>query len=388
MKKTIAKLMAAAMLLASVPAVTLPTYEAKAFQSEKSAFSSVSVSVVKFTGSYKTNQVYTNLADDNTTKNSETALMLDTAFGMSTTGNSVWKTNIQYLVGDKTDTAKNTGTQSKELKSGTVSLKTSKDNDFNLNDVGDYKDNTGTVKKIETDSDGKLVITLDSSKFTSAKVKELATGTNNTIEFNPWAYDKDGKLLDAPVFTIQVGKVYVEGKTNIDNCSTDDGYITNATVQINKDNMTATLVKVSDTDKKVNMKGQKIEVSSIEVGGISYDITKLEEQCLKKGKMKKVTAKKVKNIMTGALRNCKKLRQVNMGSTKIKRIHSNAFYDCEKLRTIKIKCHNLKAVGHYAFKKLKKNCTISIKAGGTKKYNEVVKMIKKSGVDQVKFKKA
>ena len=381
MKKTIAKIMAAAMLLASVPAVTLPAYNVEA---ASSAFS-VSVSVVKFTGDYETNKVFTNLNDSNANLASEKALEMGHNFGMTTTGNSVWTTNIQYLSGTSVEKANETGMGGKELKAGNGSLKS---DDVDLTTVGDYKDNTGTVKKIETDSKGKLLITLDSSKFTTSKINDLALGNNNLIEFYPWTHDEKGKLLDGPVFTIQVGKVYVANKTEISNCMTDDGFIYEATVKINKDNQTATLIKVSDTDKKVRMKSQKIEVSNIEVGGISYPVTKFEEQALKSAKMKKLTAKNIKNVMTGAVRGCKKVRQVNMGNTKIKRIHSNAFYDCEKLRRIKIKCHNLKSVGHYAFKKLKKNCTISIKAGSTAKYNAVVKMIKKSGVDQVKFKKA
>lgn len=382
MKKTIAKFMAAAMLVASMPAMVLPTFTVKAAPT-------FTTTVVKFVGTYSNGKVYTNLDDDNANKMSGTALKLNPSFGMTTANGTSFATNLQYLHNSDSSTAAWTVAtadqkySARDLKGG-ISIK---GDDVDLSKVYDFHDNTGAVNAIKLDNDGKM--TIDFKTFSDAQLKDFREGNNNTIEFTPWHYDKDGNQLTAPVFTIQVGEVFTADKTEMKGVGyTIDGYVTDADVKVNKDGKTVTLIKVSDNDKKVTMKGKKIDISSIEVGGVSYDVTKLDEQALKKGKMKKVTAKKVKNVMTGALRNCKKLRTVNMSGSKIKRIHSNAFYDCEKLKNIKIKCHNLKAVGHYAFKKLKNNATISIKAGSTKKYNAVVKMIKKSGTDKVKFKKA
>ena len=381
MKKTIAKLMAAVMLAASMPAMVMPTFTVEAAQS-------FSTSVVKFNGTYQNGKVITGYDTDTTdarkTNADSTELILKVTQGMTTTGNSVWNTHLQYNTDSSTGNGSSLGTLNKlsahNLNAGS-SIKTAS----SLSDVKDYYDQTGTVKSVALDSNGELIVTLDSSKMNDAKLKELAAGTNNKIEFTPWVTAKMWNDK-APAFTIQIGEVYTTGRTQVTGVSTPDGFIEDATITVNKDN-TATLVKVSDNDKKVKMKGQKIEVSYVEVGGVEMAVRKLDEQCLKSAKMKRLTAKNVKNIETGAVRGCKKLTRVTMGNTKIKKIHSNAFYDCEKLKNIKINCKNLKSVGSHAFKGLKKNCTISIKAKSTKKYKEVVKKIKKSGVDKVKFKK-
>jgi hypothetical protein len=386
MKKTIAKIMAAAMLVASVPAMTMPTLTAEA------AGQSVSTSYVKFNGTYQSGKVLTVVSDGKggySSNADNSALILKTAQGMTMTGTGIWNTHLQYFNDGIEDgeypTAFNSSPNSKlgarSLNQGSVSI--TKATSDNLDQVKDYFDNTGVVKSAAIDSNGELIITLDNAKLTDAKKKDLAAGNNNTVEFTPWDKEVGNELK--PVFTIQIGEVYTAKKTTVTGASTPDGYIQDASVILNED-FTATLVKVSDTDKKVNMKGQKIEVSTIEVGGIEYNIRKFEEQCLKNAKMKRLTAKQVKNIETGAVRGCKRLTRVTMGNTKIKKIHSNAFLDCEKLKNIKINCKNLKAVGSKAFKGLKKNCVISIKAKKGK-YNQVVKMIKKSGTDQVKFKR-
>jgi hypothetical protein len=392
MKKTIAKIMAAAMLVASLPAMTMPTLTVEA------ANRTVSASYVKFNGTYDTGKYFTRLLDrskgsfayrSNATKD---ALILKSADGMTMTGTGIWNTHLQYMSdgitngtidddGDVTNPVTKVGAQT--LSQGSASI------EKDATKCGDYFDNTGVVKSAALNGEGELILTLDQTKLTDAKMKDLAAGNNNTIEFTPWGkktgVDSEGKYTYKPVFTIQIGETFTAAKTQITGCSSPDGFITDATVVINADN-TATLLKVADNDKKVTMKGQKIEVSEVEVGGVTYPIRKFEEQCLKNAKMKRLTAKQVKNIETGAVRGCKRLTRVTMGNTKIKKIHSNAFLDCEKLKNIKINCKNLKAVGSKAFKGLKKNCLISIKAKKSK-YNAVVKMIKKSGTDQVKFKR-
>lgn len=383
MKKTIAKVMAAAMLVASLPAMAMPTLTLQA------APASFSASYVKFNGSFNGGQYYTVLkkSDGTYEGNASTdSLILKTANGMTQNGTGVWNTHLQYCNDGIEDIENATvGNPTKPIKSQTLTAGTEsiKKENADLTKVKDYYDQTGVVKKAELDSNGELILTLDEGKLTDAKKKELAAGTNNVVEFTPWAKESGSAFV--PVFTIQIGEVYTAGKGKIEGCSTPDGFVKGASVQI-KNDLTATLLSVSDEDKKVNMKGQKVEISEIEVGGVTYPVRKFEEQCLKKAKMKRLTAKNVKNIETGAVRGCKKLNRVTMGSTKIKKIHSNAFYDCEKLKNIKINCKNLKAVGSKAFKGLKKNCVISIKAPKAK-YNQVVKMIKKSGTDQVKFKR-
>jgi hypothetical protein len=379
MKKTIAKLMAAVMLAASMPAMVMPT-----FTVEASGQNAKSITTVKFNGTYQNGKVLSSF-DSAATKYSNADnrnLIVKTAMGMEQTGVGVWNTHIQYFTDSVTGaTAPQNKAAAITLAAGSVKI----GKEDGVNKAKDYFDNTGVIKEAKLDSNGELILTIDQSKLTDAKLKEFAAGTNNTVEFYPFTYVQGTDL--APVFTIQIGETFTAKKTQLTGCSTPDNFIKDATVVLGADN-TATLIKVSDNDKKVLMKGQKIEVSEIEVGGISYPIRKFEEQCLKSAKMKRLTAKNVKNLETGCVRGCKRLNRVTMGNTKIKKIHSNAFYDCEKLKNIKINAKNLKSVGSKAFYKLKNGCTISIKAGSNKKYKEVVKKIKKSKVGKVKFKKA
>jgi hypothetical protein len=384
MKKTIAKIMAAAMLVASLPAMAMPTLTLQA------APETFSASYVKFNGSYDAGKYFTMIrksSGEYETNATTDTLILKSTFGMTQTGTGIWNTHLQYFNDGVDDIESATaGTPSKKLSARTLTAGTEsiKKENADLSKVKDYYDNTGVVKSAALDGNGELILTINETLLTDAKKKDLAAGNNNTVEFTPWVRE-DSTDTYKPVFTIQIGEVYTANKTSIEGCSTPDGFIKEATVVI-KNDQTAELIKVSDNDKKVAMKGQKIEVSEVEVGGVTYPIRKFEEQCLKNAKMKRLTAKQVKNIETGAVRGCKRLTRVTMGNTKIKKIHSNAFLDCEKLKNIKINCKNLKAVGSKAFKGLKKNCVISIKAKKAK-YNSVVKMIKKSGTDQVKFKR-
>ncbi len=421
MKKTIAKMMAATMLVASMPAMVMPTLtvDAAGFNSNDS----VSVTAVKFNGSFDNGKV---IVDDawypsgtsKITNASKTALGLRVGDGMTmTTGSTgVWNTHLQFFNDNQADThtttfisKMNTTPSNKitntDLTAGSMSITklqadatTGVYNAEDVKKIGDYYDQTGTVKSIKLDANGEMIVTLDTTKLTTDKLKELAAGNNNLIEFTPWIPEesatvysgylvRSAKLAEKPVFTIQVGETFTAKKTQITGASTSDGFVKNATVTIDG-NYKATLVKVPSEDKKTTMKGQKIDLSNIEVGGIEYPIVKFEEQALKSAKMKRLTAKNVKNLEGGCVRGCKKLTKVNMGGAKMRKIHSNAFYDCEKLKNIKINVKNLKSVGSKSFMKLHNNCTISLKAGTDKKYKEVVKKIKRSGVNKVKFKKA
>ncbi|MBR1627718.1 MAG: leucine-rich repeat protein [Lachnospiraceae bacterium] len=379
MKKTIAKMMAAAMLVASMPAMALPTFTVDA----AGEASGISVAAVKFTGSYATNDgwYWGYDKEDGTYKTMQvgtadkaTTLKVNAFYGMSSSASNVWDTNIALFAKYTPD--------SKTFDSA-IAGKTL--NASSADETKDYTDSTGTVEKITTNSAGVMQITFKAADLASYQNNLLKGATAQTIKFYPFnTVDTEGK--NVATFEIQVGESLSTTKsTKVEHVSTPDAAIQDATVEITTAGY-AVLKSVSDTDKKVNMKDKDIEVSEIEISGIIYPIRKFDDQVLKKGTMKTITAKEIKNLGTGALRNCKKLRKVRMGSAKMRKIHSNAFYDCGKLKNIKINCKNLKAVGSKAFKALKKNCTISIKAKKAK-YNAVVKMIKKSGVDKVKFKR-
>jgi hypothetical protein len=387
MKKTIAKMMAAAMLVASMPAMALPTFTVDA------ASEGLTVTAVKFNGTYakdnykyvkapeKTGELPT-IAQDGTAEIAS-VLKLDAFYGMRSSATNTWDTNIVYLANANNEwkTTERAGdpVAGKLLKAGTGT---------EFGKEMDYVDSTGTVEKIITNNSGMVQITFKAAELATYKTNLQKGSTAQTIKFYPFnVFSVSGDTVTAvPAFEIQLGETLSSAKsTKIEHTSTPDGSIQDATVEVTKAGYVV-LKSISDNDKKVNMKDKDIEVSEMEISGLVYPIRKFDDQVMKKGTMKTITAKNIKHLGTGALRNCKKLRKVRMGSSKMRKIHSNGFYDCGKLKNIKINAKNLKAVGKKAFKSLKKNCTISIKAKKAK-YNAVVKMIKKSGVDKVKFKR-
>jgi hypothetical protein len=387
MKKTIAKMMAAAMLVASMPAMALPTFTVDA------ASEGLTITAVKFNGTYaKDNYKYvkapekvgelSTIAQDGTAEIAS-VLKLNAYYGMKSSAANVWDTNIVYLANSENEwkPTQRTGdpVAGKVLKAGTGT---------EYGKAEDYVDSTGTVEKIVTNNAGMIQITFKAAELATYKNNLQKGSTAQTIKFYPFnVFSLSGDTTTAtPAFEIQVGETLSSAKnTKVEHVSTPDGSIQDATVEVTK-SAYVVLKTVSDTDKKVNMKDKDIEVSEMEISGIIYPIRKFDDQVMKKGTMKTITAKNIKHLGTGALRNCKKLRKVRMGSSKMRKIHSNGFYDCGKLKNIKINAKNLKAVGKKAFKSLKKNCTISLKCKKAK-YNAVVKMIKKSGVDKVKFKR-
>lgn len=403
MKKTLAKFMAGAMLVTSLPAMAMPTFNVEAATTvAANGADGQTVSAVKFVGTYAQNTFIYKAYDENaeghsTVKSTDGApgagsiLKFNAYYGMSSPSTNVWDTKIQYqYVDDKTDAdhEKHDLFNADTKKDGTkVANKTLRNGSgTKISEVKDYVDSTGTVSKITTDANGNIQVTFDAGKLNTYKQNLQKGTTANTIKFYPFHVVSTDKETAVAAFEIQVGETLNTNKsTKISHVSTPDQSIQDAEVEITRAG-NAILTKISDTDKKVNMKDKDIEVTVIEVGGIEYPVWKFDDQVMKKSTMKTITAKNVKHLGAGCLRNCKKLRKVRMGGAKMRKIHSNAFYDCGKLKNIKIKCHNLKAVGKNAFNKLKKKCTIAIKANQNK-YKAVVKMIKRSGVGTVKFKR-
>lgn len=85
---------------------------------------------------------------------------------------------------------------------------------------------------------------------------------------------------------------------------------------------------------------------------------------------------RVTDISANAYKNCKKLKNVTIGSN-IQTIGKNAFKGCKKLKKIVIKSKNLKKIGKGAFKGIPKNATIKVPKGMKKKYK---KLFKKAGL--------
>lgn len=388
--------------MTSLPAMAMPTFNVEAATLPKNGADGQTVSAVKFIGTYAQNTFLYKAWDKNTndisvkgtdgSPGSGAILKLNAFYGMSSSSTNVWDTKIQYQYIDDKEPA--TAGQPHDLfnadtkKEGTkVTNKTLVNgNGTKIDEVRDYVDNTGTVSKITTDSNGNVQITFDAGKLSTYKSNLQKGTTANTIKFYPFKVVSTDKETAVAAFEIQVGETLNTNKsTKITHVSTPDGSIQDGEVEISRSG-NATLTKISDTDKKVNMKDKDVDVSVIEVSGIEYPLWKFDDQVMKKATMKTITAKNVKHLGSGCLRNCKKLRKVRMGSAKMRKIHSNAFYDCGKLKNIKVNCKNIKAIGKNAFNKLKKKCTIAIKAKQSK-YKAVVKMIKRSGVGTVKFKR-
>jgi hypothetical protein len=354
MKKTIAKLMAAAMLVASLPAVAMPTFDVNAATSDAVTTSKV-----------KTGLVIVNGEVQDPTKALKPEIKIEANEGGSTN----FKLNVTLYAPQGGSYTYN-GVTYNELKDYTF-------------DAKEYKDDTGALTKIKTNANGNPVLYFDSAKLDTYKNNTILKGNEPKCVYINVADGINNVASAIPVGT----QISTSKDTKFTGQGfTEDGFISGADVTIDKAGH-ATLLSVPDTSKKVTMLKQKIDVSNIIIAGIAFPVEKLDDQALKGAKMKTITAKNVKHLGSGCLRNCKKLRKARLGGAKMRKIHSNAFYDCEKLKNIKLNVKNLKSVGSKAFMKVKAGCTIALKAP-TKKYNKVVKMIKKSGTGKVKFKKA
>lgn len=79
----------------------------------------------------------------------------------------------------------------------------------------------------------------------------------------------------------------------------------------------------------------------------------------------------VTEISENALKNCKKLQYVNVGSNIVK-IGKNAFKGCKKLKSITIKSKKINSVGKNAFKNISKKCRIKVLKSKMKDYKELI----------------
>lgn len=91
---------------------------------------------------------------------------------------------------------------------------------------------------------------------------------------------------------------------------------------------------------------------------------------------------KVTVIAKNAFKNNKKITSVSIGKN-IKKIEANAFRNCKKLKNIVISGKLSKVSGN-AFKGIRKNASVRIKK---KYYQKTVKLLRKSGIKNVRFKK-
>lgn len=134
--------------------------------------------------------------------------------------------------------------------------------------------------------------------------------------------------------------------------------------------------KVSVPDKITDSKGN------------TYKVTEIASSTYKNNKKITTVAlgKNITNVGKDAFKGTTKLTKADLGKSKVSSIGKNAFSGAKKLGDIKLNGNTLKSVGKDAFKGVKKNCKITIQAKNKAQYNKIVKMIKKSGAKNVKYK--
>ena len=173
---------------------------------------------------------------------------------------------------------------------------------------------------------------------------------------------------------------------------------------VGSDGITYEVTKIADNALKGNKTVKEVIVGNniVEIGVSAFqNATKLTTVKLGKNvaaidknafagcsKLKKVTASgsKITTVAESAFSGDKALTSIDLSKSRITTIGKNAFSGDKKLKTIKINANALKKVGKNAFKNIKKKATIIIYAKDKKTYNKAVKLIKKSGAKNVKYK--
>ena len=366
MKKTIAKLMAAAMLLSAVPAVTMPSFVSKAADAE----------VVTTTSSNTYASSYIASGDLIPAKNGE-------LFSFRLTGLSK---NVTELVKPSAVSTGNSSAAFVSLVNPTIVQDSADSNIYHVRVA--LKANMTTSEKstfVNSVKSGTNCFRIKIAADTAATAADITAIT--------------GAFADTDIVTGQkvfwIGGQYVNGmmRTGVVD---DANLLVNGNVYAKVDKVTSDglaeieLIKQANNEGNKlkdndNLRGQTLDITKMTIGGVEYKVGKLGSQCLKEAKMKKLLAKNVSKVYKGALRKCKQLKTVNMkDKNKIRKINSKAFYNCKNLKTIIIDGRKLNTVGKDAFKGIKKNAKIKIKASKSK-YNADVKKIKKSGATNVKY---
>ncbi|MBQ9631658.1 MAG: leucine-rich repeat protein [Lachnospiraceae bacterium] len=376
MKKFIARCMAAAMLLTAMPAMTLPAINVEAAPALRYDYTTA------FSSDYEAN-------GSNRVALRQTYLIAPSN-GMTQISEHSWDTNvIIYGSSDEfydpysspavtTAPSSDRAAGSETLNPASFTMASAQESKRDID--GDYYDPNGFVKRLTTNGSGHLIITLK-DEFSDSQKRLIREGSANYFDVYVWP-DDDAYKNGTYFVRFQVGEYYRADSTKLKDCYTADGYIREAQITIDEEG-DATLIEVSDYDKKTRMKKQKIELNEIYVSGVPYTIAEIDEQCFKKAKMKQVTAEHLEKIGNAAFRQCTNLKTVKFQKCETEKIMANAFLDCESLSTIRINGEELKKIGSKAFYGLKKNCKISIK--GTKaEYKKVLKLIRASKTSGVK----
>ncbi|MBR1628866.1 MAG: leucine-rich repeat domain-containing protein, partial [Lachnospiraceae bacterium] len=376
MKKMMAKMQTAAMLLSAVPAVSLPSIQAEASKAIRFNYTTA------FCEDFEPN-------DSNRVALRQT-ILISPSNGMKQTGENVWDSGvILYGSSDQlydpystpsvtTPPSSNHYVGAETLNPASYTFSSAQESGKTID--GDYYDPNGFVKKLTTNGSGHLIITLK-DEFSDSQKRLIREGSNNYFDVYVWP-DDDAYDNGTYYVRFQVGDYYKEDSTRLKDCYTADGFIENGEITIDSEGK-ATLYSISDTDRKTRMNKMDINLDDIYVSGVPYELAYIEEKCFKSAKMKSITANNLITIGASAFRDCSRLKKVNIKESETTKIYSRAFYECSKLSSIKMNGRELKKLGTKAFYGLKKNCKISIRGSKTK-YKKVLTLIRQSKTSGVK----
>ena len=367
MKKTIAKIMAAAMVLSAVPAVALPTMTAEAATSV--TMSTAALSDENSAGHYELDE------DGNTGINLGKGVTI--AYGTGSSVDATVKTDAYVAINSNNENAA-TGT-TKYLED---------------------------IMKVSVDKDGYLILTVDTS--VSGYEKVLANALykgENAITLRIYSSDF-GTASTGTTLAVATNSNYYEAtwvlggevdsatKIITKNVEAKEGTLRSGDISIKLTNSSEAEVEVlkGDSDGVLDtndaLRGQTLDLTTVTFGGLTvpYKVVKIGAQALKKAHMKKVVAENVRRIGKGSLRKCKQVKHADFqDSNKIRKINGKAFYDCKNLNTIIIDGRKLKTVGKDAFHGVKKNCTVKIKAKKSKYESDKKMILKNGGNKNLKF---
>ena len=398
MKKTIAKLMAAAMLLSAVPAVTMPSFVSQARDVAATNTTTATYQAQFFGGegnvkAASDGEIFSYLLpgrDSDNTKNNaaSTVIVSSEDYNLTPVASGLGDEMMQFISVNKVILGSNNLVHVKATLNDakmTAAQKTA----F----VKAVRENTNTFKVRITRKNvtcgGTLVnktvykpgdanydvasatlfadgIKSGTDEFTveSQKVYSIG-GTYDGGKIKTGVADEDGYLMDGNVYAV-ISKTTSDGIAEVELLKQDNNEVN----------------KLKNNDQ---LRGKLLKLNIVKISGVTYKVGKLGSQALKEAKMKKIQLKNCSKVGKGALRKCKQLRNVNLkDKNKVRKIHTKAFYDCKNLRSVTIDARKLNTVGKDAFGKVKKNCKIKLKASKSK-YNDCVKKIKKSGAKNVKY---
>jgi hypothetical protein len=396
MKKTIAKLMAAAMMLSAVPAVTLPSFVSKAAETAQAVTNTATATAKsQFQGQGQIaptakGEVFAFILPDNVAKenfkvaassgNADVRSFVNVELQTDASNNKLVHVvaSVNYT---KMTSAQKTA-YINAVKAGTNTFRVTLSRNRKVDDTGVGNIYNAGGQKYEFMGAVDSTIDLDKSDTTDIRHSSLTSDDKYNLLFNQtfvWTSEKE----------YRIGGVYENGKIR-SGVADVDGYLMDRNVYATLDKVTSDglaevqLLKQDNNeanklDKNDTLRGKKLILDYVWIGGAEYKVGKLGAQALKKAKMKKLQLKNCSKVGKGAMRECKQLKNVNLkDKNKVRKIHAKAFYKCKNLRSITIDARKLNVIGKDAFKGVKKACKVKFKASKSK-YNDCVKKLKKSG---------